>query len=271
MNFSLLTQADARAQPVTWLSSNRLSSVGNTACISLITDSDLGAKRQVFNNYGLKSNEELLLGYGFVLDPNPDDIVVLRLGSSSVLEEVKTKLRSRGLDATQRFTVERDGIIPKPLLEVMRVMLGGDADAENDGVEDEEEDLHAEHEKEMKAVELELDVLGSLGAMLEDKLEKIPDLSDIPDANIRPHVRSMCELYRQGETVDYGGDLAHYMQVSAISWRLLWRDWARGTISLSHCWIKGWAAVLVVHEVKDVISIQNRYICIVHVRSFLSA
>jgi hypothetical protein len=32
-----------------------------------------------FNNYGPKSNEELLMGYGFCFEPNPEDHVVLKL------------------------------------------------------------------------------------------------------------------------------------------------------------------------------------------------
>lgn len=35
---------------------------------------------QPFSNYGYKSNEELILGYGFILDNNPADFVNISLG-----------------------------------------------------------------------------------------------------------------------------------------------------------------------------------------------
>lgn len=39
----------------------------------------LEAGKEVFNNYGAKGNEELLMGYGFVIPENPNDSVALRL------------------------------------------------------------------------------------------------------------------------------------------------------------------------------------------------
>ena len=35
---------------------------------------------QVFNNYGAKSNSELLFSFGFCLRPNPSDVVIVSLG-----------------------------------------------------------------------------------------------------------------------------------------------------------------------------------------------
>lgn len=35
---------------------------------------------EVFSNYGYKSNEELLLGYGFILEPNIADFFSVSLG-----------------------------------------------------------------------------------------------------------------------------------------------------------------------------------------------
>ncbi|KAK9319996.1 hypothetical protein V1517DRAFT_330772 [Lipomyces orientalis] len=39
----------------------------------------IAAGDEVFNNYGLKGNEELLMGYGFCLENNPFDVVTLKL------------------------------------------------------------------------------------------------------------------------------------------------------------------------------------------------
>lgn len=40
---------------------------------------------QLFNNYGMKSNEELLLGYGFCLKDNPADTAALKIRISEIL------------------------------------------------------------------------------------------------------------------------------------------------------------------------------------------
>ena len=47
--------------------------------ISLSQEAAVSAGEEFFNNYGLKSNEELLMGYGFALPDNRHDTAVLRL------------------------------------------------------------------------------------------------------------------------------------------------------------------------------------------------
>lgn len=187
----------ARGQPILWLSS--LVSIPNGSrgvpSISLVSSSVCEAGSQLFNNYGAKPNEELLLGYGFVLDSNPDDIVNLRLGIASLPEPINERLQSKGLDARERFELRRNGEVDKRLLEIMRVLLGGG------NVEDEvdDDDEHALHEKEEREMQLELDVLGMLGGMLEDKLEKLRTGSQIKVVDAREEVRRMCAVYRQGQ------------------------------------------------------------------------
>ncbi len=46
---------------------------------SLILNTAIPKGAQVFNNYAPKGNEELLMGYGFCLDPNPCDQLSMRL------------------------------------------------------------------------------------------------------------------------------------------------------------------------------------------------
>lgn len=79
---------------------------------------------------------------------------------------------------------------------MMRVLLGGGS--EDDEVDDDDE--HALHEKEEREMQLELDVLGMLGGMLEDKLEKLRAGSEIKVVDAREEVRRMCAVYRQGKT-----------------------------------------------------------------------
>lgn len=182
---------DSRGQPITWLTSS------DPRTISLVASSPIESGVQVYNNYGPKPNEELLLGYGFVLDPNPDDVLPLRLGGlgSNVSESKKTRLASKGLDAGKRWIIKRDGDIPRDLMEVLRIVMGDDHPHDHDhDDDDDEEEEHGHWEEEM---ELELDVLGALGQMLDDKLAKLESVD--ASAEAREDVRKMCEVYRQGK------------------------------------------------------------------------
>ncbi|WFD26866.1 hypothetical protein MNAN1_001855 [Malassezia nana] len=64
-----------RGEPVTWSfeATNEAFFTLNRGC---------EPKEQVFNNYGAKSNEELLMTYGFVEPGGPDDVLVLSLRSN---------------------------------------------------------------------------------------------------------------------------------------------------------------------------------------------
>ncbi|OCL07906.1 SET domain-containing protein, partial [Glonium stellatum] len=52
----------------------------NNGDFSLSTTEPLQAGKEVFNNYGAKGNEELLMGYGFCIPNNPSDSVAIKLG-----------------------------------------------------------------------------------------------------------------------------------------------------------------------------------------------
>ena len=200
--FSWLTHVDARGQPITWLSAPNINTIPST---TIVNPSSLPSNHQVFNNYGPKSNEEFLLGYGFVLDPNPDDTLVLRLGSANLPPDMVKTLKRQGLDASARFMLRKDGETPKDLLRIMRVMLGrgphhhdqectheyGDEDGDDD-------DEHVAHERERKEMQLELDVLGTLGGMLDDKLDKLQGGVESTE-DVREEVKRMCMIYRRGE------------------------------------------------------------------------
>lgn len=192
---------DSRGTPITWLSSPIPGPSGSTPSVSFQTPQAISAGNEVFNNYGPKSNEEFLLSYGFVLDDNPDDTLILRLGAPDDLAE---KLKASELDVRQRFVLHRDGQVPQDLLKVMRGMMGGHShspgcghDHGNEG-EDEEEDEHAAYEGEMEEMQLEMDVLGTIGGMLEDKLVKLSEEVSA-EGNVRDDIRRMCEVYRRGE------------------------------------------------------------------------
>ncbi|WVQ97119.1 hypothetical protein IAU59_004229 [Kwoniella sp. CBS 9459] len=201
----------ARNQPILWLSSHTQPSTGPSPgttipSISLVSTEESESGVQLFNNYGAKPNEELLLGYGFVIPSNPDDTVNLRLGTANLPEHIKIKLAERGLDASKRFELRRDGEMDKELLEVVRIMLNDNGhNHDHDQEEIDEEDEHALHAHEEAEMQLELDVLGMLGGMLDDKLGKLqggearPEVTSSDAGDVRPEVKEMCEVYRQGQ------------------------------------------------------------------------
>lgn len=176
--------------PILWLSSKVKSPVGDVPAISFVAPSSIAADAEVFNNYGAKSNESLLMGYGFVITENPDDSVVLRLGGAP--ESAAATLKAKGLDATTRFTIGRDGQIPQQLLEIMRIIVGQDSDDEDS------DDEHAVHEYEIEALETELNVLEMLQAMLESKVDGIAGSTERGEG-VRDSVAKMVEVYRQGQ------------------------------------------------------------------------
>ncbi|KZS93388.1 SET domain-containing protein [Sistotremastrum niveocremeum HHB9708] len=79
----------SRGQPVSWVVSNLSNApTEERLAISLVSRADIHPNSEILNNYGLKSNAELILGYGFALPKNPEDTLVLKLGSSSVRHEI---------------------------------------------------------------------------------------------------------------------------------------------------------------------------------------
>lgn len=164
--------------------------------MNFITNAAIPASSEIFNNYGPKPNEELLHGYAFTLPSNPDDTLGLKLGTgSSVPASVAAKLEREKLDMGQRFVVGIDGELPRDLLRVVRILLGGGGEHGHDHG-DEDEDEHAAHEHEREELELEADVLAMLGDMLRSKLGAI---GEVETEGCRADVVKDCVAYRDGE------------------------------------------------------------------------
>ena len=144
-----------RGEKVGWLS-------GEDA-LSLVTDADVSAGVELFNNYGPKSNEEWLLGYGFAIKDNVDDVLVLRLPNSPEWHMIK-----------------RDGQVPPALYDEIKTKLG-----------DEEED----------ETQTKLNVLDQLGEMLQAKMAALQAPTEQVEGPVREEVRQAIEWYRQGACV----------------------------------------------------------------------
>jgi len=64
-----------RGERVTW----RVDGPHDGMVICVETESRVRQGGEVLNNYGLKSNGELILGYGFSIADNPEDVLVIKV------------------------------------------------------------------------------------------------------------------------------------------------------------------------------------------------
>ncbi|BFZ60543.1 hypothetical protein YB2330_001580 [Saitoella coloradoensis] len=113
--------------PVTWLKE-----AGQ--CLKLIAEDEHCAGEEVCNNYGPKGNEELLMGYGFCIEPNDFDSVALRMGLPPNVSPPKLDLlRKAGLldevGGRTRFKVQyltHEDPFPEDLQKQFRVLTATD-------------------------------------------------------------------------------------------------------------------------------------------------
>ncbi|GAA5935662.1 SET domain-containing protein [Sporobolomyces koalae] len=172
--------------------------------LSIVVDEPVPVDTQVFNTYGAKSNEELLLGYGFVLsDPNPADCVALKLSlppnCSLELFDLIHLLKLEGM----RHFVGRNGRLPDELQAQMRLLLSP-PELIQDLLEAVKtaEGAHWTEFVEFLGWETELDMLDTLEGMLESKLAALKGIDAAqPLDGAREDVRQMIEVYRQGQIV----------------------------------------------------------------------
>lgn len=93
----------ARAHGVTWTYSPPSPSTGKGGMVDLTLNYPVDdAATQVWNNYGGKSNEEFLSGYGFCLDSGDEDTLALKIGGDA-----------RGSDGTTHYWVRTEKL-PQP-------------------------------------------------------------------------------------------------------------------------------------------------------------
>jgi hypothetical protein len=192
----------ARGQPVSWVISHPKPKGEESPpepTISLLLHKQAIAGQELFNNYGAKPNSELILGYGFSLPNNPDDTIVLKIGSTDNIQ-------------TQKWEVGRDGRGVEGLWEeVLNLMVGGTEGEDGPGYED------------------ELDAADFLLEMVQDLLRRLPSNWE-NNLYMRVEVKEMLAHYIEGlessvltETLTQNSNLP---QVSAISYNLynlLWR------------------------------------------------
>jgi hypothetical protein len=167
----------ARGTPISWSIDNQEEVVGvpsqvTNKSLSLVSHESTEAFKEMFNNYGAKPNDELLLGYGFTLANNPEDVLHLKLPGSE--RHFKILRAALGLGEAQVVWDE----IGRRLQEAFAT---------------DEDDL------DIAFAELQLEIGQILPEMLRDLKAKLPLAafeSSLP--GIRPEVREMVWNYVDG-------------------------------------------------------------------------
>lgn len=184
----------ARAHPVSWVVQYP-PSTNSEPSIELHVHSITSVGVEVFNNYGPKPNAELLLGYGFTLQNNPDDTIVLKVGGSSA-EGRKWEVGRDALGA--------DGLWQEILVNIKSQNIGSN----------EVSDGSTNNQLEWMCI---MDAADLLEEMLTSLLDRLPGSSQHVDG-LRPDVVVMISHYIEGQKDILSGlmSFAHQRQSEAV-------------------------------------------------------
>ena len=111
-----------RAEQVIWFTDYK------TSDVQMLHEAPIKAGEEVFNNYGAKPNDELLLGYGFVLQDNPEDALSLVMGTAGD-PALARLLEEGGLPLSKvHYITGSDTTLPPALLAQLRVLVADEAE-----------------------------------------------------------------------------------------------------------------------------------------------
>ncbi|EUC67063.1 SET domain protein [Rhizoctonia solani AG-3 Rhs1AP] len=156
-----------RATPVSWVAN--VSEPLGSSTLDLLIHETVPAGAECFNNYGPKPNSELILGYGFALPSNPDDTILLSLATSNA---------ARG----SMVEIGRDAKNAERLWELVVAKiseLGSD--------------------EPISVWEIELEAAETIISLTEQRLARLPDVSQADGANARKIVLEMIGYYLEGQ------------------------------------------------------------------------
>ncbi|KAK6503958.1 hypothetical protein TWF506_002175 [Arthrobotrys conoides] len=173
---------------------------------SLKIPETISAGSQVFNNYGPKGNEELLMGYGFAIPENPADSLAMKFtisprGQAAEIWEQRTLKQTwkevfhlrKSVDLDQKATVgpalEVDW--PEAFVDLFRILVANENEIDDLG--------NGDTNATPVSIRNELAVALGLKAAIKQKLAAIRkyDLSlSSPAAN---HREAMADIYRKGQ------------------------------------------------------------------------
>lgn len=164
----------ARGTPISWSIYRPEISEGSPS-LSLISHGQKQAGDELYNNYGPKPNDELLLGYGFVVEDNPEDMLLLKLPANE-----------------KRYSIGRKASGEAEMVwnEIGR-RLQAEFPFDGDSLD-------------VMEAELELEIGQVLPEMVAKLLERLPTTAGLEDdtlPGVRPEVRKMTTIYIQGALV----------------------------------------------------------------------
>ncbi|KAJ2740106.1 hypothetical protein GGI20_005981 [Coemansia sp. BCRC 34301] len=151
--------------------------------------------QQIFNNYGPKSNEELMMGYGFCMQPNPFSCFHIKLNySKDPLFAAKERvLAAAELDKAHDQFIRASGL-PRDLLPVLCVMVMTDVDLHYIGQGVDRELLeHTGLRNELRARFLLMFLLKKKLQALEDSATDLPAEATTANAQIALAYRTEIE------------------------------------------------------------------------------
>ncbi|ORX63706.1 SET domain-containing protein [Anaeromyces robustus] len=193
-----------RGQRITWKVENGM--------VHFITDEDLEAGKECFNNYGPKGNEEFLMGYGFCIENNPDDYCRVKVNTgmdplvdrkSKILVKLDNIFLLHFLHAKDIFVNKK---LSNKLLNMVRVLVMNEWELINyeKKINSIEEDKLPEIRKtlieERISLRNEVVMLTTLKHLLETKENKIVNSRRINEKKY-PNIKSnpMATIYREGQ------------------------------------------------------------------------
>lgn len=208
----------ARGQPVTWqiTSTARNDRTGNAneddtlmeapdiapeLCIQLVLNTPSIVGQELFNNYGPKPNASLILGYGFSIADNPDDTIILKLGTQAV-----SSARTAASNKKVGHEIGHNARGADPLWEEARDHVAAnfaDGDGEDDA-NDESESEDGETNQITKDLQINLETADILSYMISAHLQRLPELPHVDSVpkeneNVRKEVRVMWTHYVSGQ------------------------------------------------------------------------
>ncbi|KAJ9477745.1 Ribosomal lysine N-methyltransferase 1 [Pseudozyma hubeiensis] len=200
------TSNHSRAKPVTWFHTPTDEDKG---MVDMTLNYEVGEATQVWNNYGGKSNEEFLSGYGFTVEGGEEDTLALKVGGSG--EGGRTHywvLHAQASDkeAAEGGFVKASCPCPSLLEELQQLVLQGDASPEENEIElygQVLELLESLLLAKRKTFRLSQKHFESIPPPTSETLTQLPNWPrikhDSADTSIRPSVWLNVKRYRDGQ------------------------------------------------------------------------
>lgn len=188
--------------------------------IALVAGDNVVKGAQVYNNYGAKSNEELLCGYGFVLNPNPHDEVAVRL-------RVPPQLAAAGLVQPLHYLTLGGAAktIPASLVRALHMLVtGGRADKGALSPSDKIRSSDA-LEAALRAREQRLLTIGKPAWTARPKTRAPNETADAAVERIRRHENA--RAYRNGQCIILRAAIVAAEDRTAAAAAALVRTWRR--------------------------------------------